>query len=756
MILSNVSPPLLRNLNPEQRRAVEQVDGPLLILAGAGSGKTRVITYRIAHLIESCGVQPENILAVTFTNKAADQMKERVFRLLNGTRSANPLICTFHSLCVRILRKDIEVLGYSRDFAIYDESDQESLMRNCVKGLGLDGKLWTPRAALSLISHAKNHGISPSQFYASAADPRKEQVAVLYEHYEKSMKRLNALDFDDLLVRAVDLLGNFPDVRRRYNEKFKHILVDEYQDTNRTQYRLIRLLTHNQQNLCVVGDEDQSIYRWRGADIQNILSFEQDFPNTSIIKLEQNYRSTQVILDAASAVVANNLARKGKSLWTDRRRGDLIAFFEAHDAENEALFVAQKILESQKSAPETKGAVLYRTNAQSRSFEEAFRRFGIQYHIVGGFSFYERAEIKDILSYLRFCVNPNDTVSLERIINTPPRGIGRSTVEALEQLAQKSGLTLWEAIERALIEKTLAERSLKALNGFRNLIQAIQAKLEQQSLAELIQFVTEASGYRRVLQDEDTEEALARIENLDELMNAAADSVERNETLCDFLDHAALVSDQDDFDEAANVSLMTLHSAKGLEFHMVFVVGLEEGLFPHSRSLMFQEELEEERRLFYVGMTRAQDQLILSRARSRRFYGAESFDITEPSRFLDEIPSELVEDLSRRSFSKKQSRIYEETTYNTVEHIKSFLQKREKHAQRKERSGPPRRFVDSSPSEIKWRSKFRLGSQVRHPKYGVGTVLRSEGEGENLKLSINFQRYGLKKLVERFAGLEEA
>jgi DNA helicase-2/ATP-dependent DNA helicase PcrA len=750
-----VSLSLLSDLNPEQRKAVEQVDGPILILAGAGSGKTRVITYRIAYLIEACSIRPENILAVTFTNKAAEQMKERVRGLLQGSQPANPLICTFHSLCVRILRREIERIGYSRDFAIFDEADQESLMKTCLKEVGLDTKAVTPRGVLAQISSAKNHGITPTQFYAAAATPAREQVAILFELYQKKLKQSNALDFDDLLICAVKLFTEFPEARDVYGERYHYLLVDEYQDTNQIQYQLIRHLTRHRQNLCVVGDEDQSIYRWRGADIQNILSFEEDYPNSTLIKLEQNYRSTQVILDAASAVVANNQARKGKSLWTSRQGGERIIVYEASDAENEALFVTQKVGELRALESSLKCAVLYRTNAQSRSFEEAFRRFAIPYRMVGGFSFYDRAEIKDILSYLKFSLNTEDSVSLERIINTPSRGIGKSTVDTITRLSREEGISLWKAIDLWLQRKTLTDRALSALNGFKRVIESIQEKADALSLPELVRFVTEATGYRQMLGDEDTEESLARLENLNELMNAAADSQERGETLRDFLDHAALVSDQDDYDETAAVSLMTAHSAKGLEFPAVFVAGLEEGLFPHSRSMLVQEDLEEERRLFYVAMTRAQNRLFLSRVRMRRYYGADAANATEASRFLSEIPARLVEDFSDRSPLGKARRIYDGATYDTVEHIQQYLRARTSGGLKND-GKKTESTATAMPDPIKWKSKFQLGAQVRHPKYGVGTVLRSEGSGDGLKLSVNFQRHGLKKLVEKYAGLEEA
>lgn len=744
---------LLGDLNPKQREAVEHVQGPLLILAGAGSGKTRVITYRIAFLIEICGVSPENILAVTFTNKAADQMKDRVLGLLQGKHSAHPLICTFHSLCVRILRREIEALDYSREFAIYDEGDQENVMRSCLKEVGLEGKRITPRAVLSQISHAKNHGFSPQQYYAAASDPRKEQVAVLYDLYEKKLRVAQALDFDDLLLRTVELLARFPEVRERYNQRFHYLLVDEYQDTNLPQYQLIRHLTQLRQNLCVVGDEDQSIYRWRGADIQNILNFERDFPDTRLIKLEQNYRSTHVILDAASSVVSNNVHRKGKSLWTERRGGDPIVVCEAADAEQEAHYVVDRILALKKARADLHFAVLYRTNAQSRHLEEACRRFGLSYRILGGFSFYDRAEIKDILSYLKLALNTEDPISFERIVNTPPRGIGRSTVEALNIHAREMGWSVWKTMEYALQKRTLQPRSLAALEEFHTLIQTLREKLEVLDTPELIRWIVEASGYRRMLEEDGSEESMDRIQNLEELTNAAGDSLTRRESLRDFLDHAALVSDQDDFDESAVVSLLTMHSAKGLEFPVVFVVGLEEGLFPHNRSLLVQEELEEERRLFYVAMTRAQNQLYLSHSHMRRYYGAEASERSEPSRFLSEIPPSLVEIYSERGTHIKPRVSFGATTYNSVEQIRDYLNARHK----KPFSGQNVRFNGSGTfrSRTKWKSKFPLGSQVKHPKFGIGTVLRNEGEGDDLKLTVSFPQYGLKKLVEKIADLEK-
>ncbi|MCI0628451.1 MAG: UvrD-helicase domain-containing protein [Acidobacteria bacterium] len=735
---------LERELNPRQLEAVRATEGPVLILAGAGSGKTRVITHRIAHLIENQNVRPESILAVTFTNKAAQQMKERVNALLRTMRTGNPLIATFHSFCVRVLRRYISAIGYGNDFTIYDDADQLSLVKSCLKELSLDEKVLQPRAALSRISHAKNHGVDPARAYQQAYDAKSERIAVVHEMYEKKLRQANALDFDDLLLKTVLLLGQHESIRRTLNEQYRYLMVDEYQDTNRAQYRLIRQLTERQQNLCVVGDEDQSIYGWRGADIQNILSFEKDYPNARIIKLEQNYRSTKNILDASGSLVSKNEARKGKTLWTERSGGDPVTLYEAPDAEAEALFVAHQILEYQRRHPSDSAAVLYRTNFQSRLFEEACRRSGIKYSVVGGFSFYERAEIKDLLSYLKLCLNPNDSVSLLRVINTPPRGIGKTSLDSLELEARPLGLSLWQALKRVIEAKSLPARALKAFADFQSLMQAFIEQSSQRPLPELVRTMIEKSGYAEWLQDEGTEEALTRLDNLKELVNAALDSESRGETLSDFLDHAALVSDTDDFNERSRVTLMSLHSAKGLEFPLVFVVGLEEGLFPHSRSLDTQQEIEEERRICYVGMTRAEKKLFLTRALFRRFLFGDSTNETERSRFLADIPATLIDDISPGLMSRRAA-AYDGPTYNSRESIQQFYAQRGKQVD----LAPVKK---SQPGES---NRFKQGIYVRHPKFGVGHIVRCEGEGDESKLTINFPGYGMKKMVQKFAGLEK-
>ena len=739
---------LLEQLNERQREAVTATDGPLLVLAGAGSGKTRVITCRIAYLMDHLGVPPENILAVTFTNKAADEMRLRVESLLGRRAARMPWISTFHSFCVRLLRRDGPAAGIPRDFTIYDEDDQLALLNRTMGELGPEERVMRAREVLTRISHAKNSGVSPQLFRANASDPRSEQVADIFQHYQAALRRSNALDFDDLLLEAVRLLATSAETAAKYNQRFQHLLVDEYQDTNRPQYELTRLLTQVHRNLCVVGDEDQSIYGWRGADLRNILEFKEDFPEACIIRLEQNYRSTKNILAAASAVVAHNKFRIGKTLWTEKPEGACLGLYEAPDAENEALFVADWITRYLGATPDRRAAVLYRMNAQSRLLEEAMRRYGLKYRVVGGFSFYQRAEIKDLLAYLKFAKNPEDSLSLLRILNTPPRGIGKKTVEQLERYALEYTVALWPALEGALGARLLPRRAHEAVAQFRRLAEDLVALAQAVTpTTELLRAVLDRSRYVNLLEEEATPEAHSRIENIQELLNAAQDSVERGETLADFLDHAALVSEADDYNERVAVTLMTLHAAKGLEFPVVFLVGLEEGLFPHSRSLQGQAGLEEERRLCYVGMTRAQQQLILTRAEFRRHYGTELQDETGPSRFLGEIPSELLENLGRHQ-RQKATAAYSGATYNSVEHITRFFAARGIAARSRAKG------LQVQP--LRGESGIQLGQRVRHRKYGEGTVVRREGEGEQAKLTVSFPGYGLRKLVEKYAGLEKA
>jgi DNA helicase-2/ATP-dependent DNA helicase PcrA len=936
---------LLENMNPQQQEGIQSVDGPVLLLAGAGSGKTRVITHRIAYLIQERGVPADSILAVTFTNKAAKEMAERVDKILGHTSLAKPTLATFHSFCVRVLRRDIEALrvggvGLTRTFAIYDEADQQAVVKQALKRLAIDDKSLKPRVALGRISWAKNHMIDPQEYFLASTNPMEEKIAHIFEIYKKELFKANALDFDDLLLETVRLLKSSSETRERYNRRYKYILIDEYQDTNRPQYELMKLLAGSHGNVCVVGDEDQSIYSWRGADIKNILEFEKDFPGSRTIRLEQNYRSTQMILEGASAVVAQNTQRKGKNLWTAREGGSLIGYYEAPDGENEALFIAdrvQRYLQEAGAREDTpRCAVLYRTNSQSRLVEEALRRYQIQYHMVGGFSFYDRAEVKDILSYLKLVQNVHDSVALARVVNSPPRGIGKTTMETLERMALSSGMSTWDAISRAIEDKLLPQRTLVALSNFRRLIEdaramlgpgfaekltgdlkedgsaslpsdaadgtdfafgfdtdseeeiaasgaevddtgantsfdtsfnfgfdfgpseeistiapvnatdsdashgidaanfnpfapvvlkksagttmgrAAEIKMEDEkpafrkpgdaaTLPELIKFLNDRSGYIRALEEEATPESFSRIENLKELANAAQDAQERGETLHEFLDHAALVSDADSYSEEARVTLMTLHAAKGLEFPLVFLTGMEEGLFPHSRTLTDPTGLEEERRLCYVGMTRAMDTLVMTRARYRRRYGSDMPEASIASRFLEEVPSRLVEDLgsppARPQFSgseygsgyggayatpyPKASRFgrsnaeegdrhysYEDEDQSGERGAKAAARATATHRfGQSGKTSAPGQSIDNIASFFAARGQkisrpklevetptgktgLKQGSRVRHPKYGEGIVFRREGDGDDAKITVQFQEHGVKKLVEKFAQLE--
>ncbi len=732
---------LAKLLNPQQLEAVEATEGPVLILAGAGSGKTRVITYRVAHLIENRGARAEHILAVTFTNKAADQMKYRVRNLLRGPRSGDPLISTFHSFCVRLLRREIEALNYTRSFTIYDEADQLQVVKGASKDLKVDERLITPKTILSRISHAKNHGKTPQSLLDESWEPSWEYTANVFNEYEKRLRKSNALDFDDLLIKAVELFDKFPEAAEKYSTRFPYVMVDEYQDTNRMQYRLVRHLTRVHDNICVVGDEDQSIYSWRGADIQNILSFEKDFPRVRVIKLEQNYRSTKNILAAAGAVVQNNEMRKGKSLWTQNPAGELITYMEASDAEEEAMYVADRLIHHQKADPGARLVVLYRTNFLSRILEEKLRRYNMKYRIVGGFSFYERAEIKDMISYLTVALNPHDSVHLLRVINSPPRGIGKTTTDTLEELAVERGTSIWDAVEIAVRESRLPMRTVRALEVFYKMIAEFVQGASELSISALLEKAVTSTKYLEILQEEGTEESESRIENIRELLTAAEESHERGESLREFLDHATLVSDQDAYDEKSPISLMTLHTAKGLEFPVVVIMGLEDGLFPHSRSIMESGQLEEERRLFYVGMTRAENKLYLTSARFRRYFGNMDQQVSEPSRFLAEIPAELLEEAGERR--RRPAARFDGTSYNTVDAVMKVLG-----------GGESKTAPDSRPAPKRKAGAWTLGTRVKHSKYGYGTILRTEGSGDDLKLTVSFISHGLKKMIAKYAELE--
>jgi len=750
----------LEQLNPRQREAVEHTEGPLLILAGAGSGKTRVITRRIAYLIRGMGHWPGSILAVTFTNKAAGEMRERVAALLGPEpgRQAAPVVSTFHSFCVRLLRREGAPLarlrpGFTTKFSIYDDGDQLSLVKAVYKELGLDEKAVGYRSALARISEAKNQRLTPHEYFRSSNHPWAEKLAVVYEHYESALVRANAMDFDDLLLEAVRLLRADEAVRSRMGERFHYLMVDEYQDTNRTQYELVRLLGEPRRNLCVVGDEDQSIYGWRGADIRNILDFERDFPGARLIRLEQNYRSTKNILEAAGAVVAHNIQRKGKTLWTESGAGAKILLHQAEDSESEALFLADYVGKYLARNPGERAAVLYRTNFQSRPIEEALRRNGRKYLLVGGLSFYQRAEVKDMLAYLKASSSPQDSVSLLRIINTPARGIGRTTVEQIERHALERGLHLSRAVDELAEAGGLPARAQAALAGFRELMGELRDHLAREPLNEVLVWLKQRTGYQRMLEQDSSPESEGRIENLDELVNAAADAVGRGETVEEFLDQAALVADTDDLDEAAQVTLLTLHSAKGLEFDLVMLAGMEEGVFPHRRAM---EEtggaVEEERRLCYVGLTRARRQLALTLARRRRRYGGGEFEDTRPSRFLREVPGALLEDRSAPGPRRlPRPAAFAGKTYNSAENIAEFFAARGIPMPRTK--APPAGGTRAA-API-GRRGFRAGAHVRHPKYGAGVVLRREGDGEDAKITVSFPHHGVKKLIEKYATLSQ-
>ena len=779
----------LEGLNPQQREAVAHVEGPLLLLAGAGSGKTRVITHRIAHLMKAHRVPGSCILAVTFTNKAAEEMRQRVFSLTGEAAPGKsaPLISTFHSFCVRLLRRDGGSLsdlrpGFTRTFTIYDDDDQISVLKSIYRDLGLDEKFMAHRSALSAISHAKNHGETAADFYKAAKDPRASRLAVVYERYDDRLRQSNALDFDDLLLETVRLLRHDEATRLHYNRRFEFLLIDEYQDTNRSQYELMRLLSELEKNVCVVGDEDQSIYGWRGADIHNILDFEKDFPDCVTIRLERNYRSTKNILEAASAVVSHNQERKGKWLWTEAEQGAKIAVYAAHDAENEALFIADAIDRMLRENASERVAVLYRTNFQSRQIEEALRRYGRKYLVIGGFSFYQRAEVKDILAYLKALKSPRDSVSLLRIVNTPARGIGKTTIDQIESYAREHNQSAWEAIQAMLDGKVFSARAESALTEFRGLMERLAGGVETKPLRELLDSVLRETGYRFMLQEDTSPEAESKLGNLNELLNAAAEADERGETLAEFLDHAALVADADGLDERAAISLLTMHNAKGMEYPVVFIAGLEEGLFPHSRSRDSNPMMEEERRLCYVGMTRARKRLYLSWARHRRRFGSNQTEPSIPSRFLREVPQHLVENLTESAtraghvdlFSERhevretvRKNLYTGKTYNSLDNIQQFFADRGMPAPRGiQQAGAAAQgnpavqapmasaMKPAPPAPRKSNKKLGPGATVRHPKYGVGTLLRQEGDGDDAKLTISFRNHGIKKLIEKYAGIE--
>ncbi|MBV8517276.1 MAG: UvrD-helicase domain-containing protein [Acidobacteria bacterium] len=765
----------LSGLNPQQREAVTHGSGPLLVLAGAGSGKTRVITYRIAYLIGERGVRPSNILAVTFTNKAANEMLQRVDHLVPATGGGRPVVGTFHSTSLRVLRRYADRLGFTKSFAIYDTSDQLTLIRRCMRELNVNDEAFPPRSVLTRISNAKNELIGPVEYEKTNLDFFGARVSEIYRLYQKKLREFDAMDFDDLIGNYVQLLEKNDDVRGELHERFPHLLIDEYQDTNRAQYVLVKLLAGKEGNIMAVGDEDQSIYRFRGADINNILNFEQDFPGAKIIKLEQNYRSTGNILDAATGVVSNNVARKGKRLFTTGGSGDPVRVVTTSNEREEAQFVLEKISALKSKYKLSDFAILFRTNAQSRPFEEELLRANIPYTVVGGVKFYERAEIKDVLSFVRVTVRPHDTPSVERVINVPSRGIGDTTVNTLTEVAAQRNATLWTVIEGDL--SFLPSRAAKAVREFREIVHDLQ-RASTNPIPDFIDYVLLRTGYRRMLQESRDLQDESRLENVDELLNSAREYYEQNpqSALTDYLDSLTLMSDLDRYESQKGVTLMTLHSAKGLEFKTVFLAGMEEGILPHSQSLEQNDELEEERRLCYVGMTRARELLFCLHAHERRLHG--KFREQSPSPFLSEIPEEVREEIRLGRFSSPSR----EPSWRErpLPPRPSFMPPR---------GGQPPRAASSSsaPSQPKRNesvngvlsffqnapvqfdpgainaakaqpqsgasAELKRGQRVRHDQFGVGTILTMEGSGPDAKLTVYFERFGSKKFIARFAKL---
>lgn len=727
-----LSSSLLEGLNPEQRKACEITEGPLLVLAGAGSGKTRVLVHRIAYLIGACGIPPESVLAVTFTNKAAGEMRERVEKLL-GPEAAGVFVSTFHSACVRILRREAGHLGLGRGFAIYDEADALAGVKEALRRLGLDPKLYEPRRLRWRIDQWKNAGVLPAAASAAAGDLDARRSAEVYATYQRVLAEQNALDFGDLILQTTELFSRFPEVLAWYRRRWQYVLVDEYQDTNRVQYRLVQQLSAEHRNLCVVGDPNQSIYGWRGADVRNILDFSRDHPDAQVVKLERNYRSTKPILGAAAAVVANNRGPQAQ-LWTEREDGDLVQLYEAADDRDEAQFVVRQILVAARHEGRAFGefAIFYRTNAQSRAFEEALLEYDVPYAVVGGVRFYERAEVKDALAYLRVLVNPADGMALRRILNNPPRGIGKTTLARAETLAVERGTTLLSAL-REMAAEPGAARSASKLQEFLALLDDLAAGIEALSPAEALARLLDRTGYLDHLARQATPEAEARAENLRELLAGAEDFAAANEGGAEdarssielFLDQVALVSDLDAWESRSErVSLMTAHTAKGLEFPVVFLVGLEEGLLPHAASSRDVVGIEEERRLCYVGMTRAMERLTLSFASERRRYGTRTF--AAPSRFLAEIPGALLQTGASSPAPTGRGR------------------------------GDPGRVLDYSLGHdlADDAGPIRTGLRVRHPIFGEGTVAAVRGTGQACKLDVRFDRVGIKTVLLRFANLE--
>lgn len=721
---------LFDGLNKEQQEAVRTTEGPLLIVAGAGSGKTRVLTYRIAHLLAQ-GVNPYEILAITFTNKAAKEMKSRVEDLV-GPMADRIWLSTFHSFCAKFLRFELDnFLGYSKNFTIYDTGDSQAVIKGALKSLNLDDKYFPPGAMLSAISDAKNRLMMAYEFRMEARDFYSQKVADVYEYYERELRKNNALDFDDLLMVAVKLLQSREDVLQKYSNRFRYIMIDEYQDTNHAQYTLAHLLASKWQNICVVGDADQSIYAWRGADIQNILDFEKDYPACKTIKLEQNYRSTKTILEAANAVIDNNEGRPEKVLWTDKDLGPKIHHFEAQSELEEAAFISETIAKQHDihEAPYGNMAILYRTNAQSRALEEGLIKRGVPYVMVGGTKFYDRKEIKDVLAYLKVLFNPFDDLSLIRIINVPKRSIGATTVAKLQDYARETGNSLFMSLTMLSNIPTIKGKTKEKLEEFGILIFTLVAMMENYNVLQILESILEKTGYLKELEDSTDPQDEARVENIGELLSVAKVFLDENPTgtVQDFLEQVALVNDVDTYEQAdSKVTLMTLHSAKGLEFPIVFLAGLEEGLFPHSRTLMNPEEIEEERRLCYVGITRAEKELYLLNATTRTVFGRTNGYL--PSRFLKEIPEGLIEEL------RPKRKVREDVQRHVPSHLSVMS-----------------RPVTKPTLRNKVVENWQVGDTAVHSKWGNGTVIELQGSGSGLKLKIDFPTQGVRLIMAQFA-----
>lgn len=730
----------LDGLNDKQREAVLATEGPILVLAGAGSGKTRVLTHRIAYIIEEKGVRPYNILALTFTNKAANEMKERIAKLI-GDEAEDIWAGTFHSICVRILRRDIEKLGYGKNFVIFDTADQKTLIKDCIKQLDVSEKLYEPAAMMGFIGSQKDNLVEPDTYInQNYGEFRERQKGEIYSFYQKKLKENNALDFDDLINKTIELFRRFPDILEYYQNKFRYILVDEYQDTNRAQYILINLLSKKYKNICVVGDDDQSIYKFRGADIRNILDFEKDYLNAKVIKLEQNYRSTKTILNAANQVIENNEGRKSKRLWTANDEGCQIKIFSGANEHEEANFIVDKIKEiSEKEDKKlTDFAILYRTNAQSRVIEEAFLKANIPYRIVGGHKFYDRKEIKDIIAYLRLIQNPVDNYAFKRIINVPKRGLGKTSLDRLEQYSIEKEDSIFGAMLECEEIPGLTQRAKESLNSFSSLIRKFMAMKELFTVTELIENVIDSIGYIEEIQQEETVQAESRIENIKEFLSVAVNFEEASEdkTLEEFLANISLLSDLDKTDETDrdSVTMMTLHSAKGLEFPVVFMTGMEESLFPTSRAYFSEDDMEEERRLCYVGITRAMEKLFMTRAFSRMLYGKTG--VNSMSRFLREIPEGLTEDLNESEVSATSTVSTNISTNMSPKYFTGYTIENT-------RKTPVNSNLDIKP-----------GMKVKHKTWGIGTVVQVKELEDDKEITIAFNSQGIKKLMLSFAPIE--